>query len=363
MWTKSIIFLSLASSLLWVGNPLLPENAKLENQSAIAQPKELKKIKVNPSWLLQGDNAGLIVAIQKGYFTAEGLDVSWERGYGSADTLSKVASGQFEFGFGDMYSMIEFNAKNPNDALVAVAAPYNKSPFAIISLKKSGIKSPKDLAGKKLGAPVGDAPRRLWRAFAAEVGIPANSVEWITMEPRLRETFLVKGDVNAISGFVTTILPSLNKIGAKPQDLNVFYYSENGLDLYGNGIIVKQSFLKANPQVVRGFLKAYLRGQQDMLKDPVMGLESVVKAGDSLMDKESEKKRLQIALERLFISPEVQKVGLGGVDLARLEKTIKDVAEDFNLTPPKVNQVFDGSFLPPLAGRQLPPASARKPLL
>jgi NitT/TauT family transport system substrate-binding protein len=360
MWFKSIVFLSLASSLLWAGNIITPSNGKVQDLGAIAQGKELKKIKVNPSWLLQGDNAGIIVAIQKGYFAAEGLDVSWERGYGSADTLSKVASGQFEFGFGDMYSMIEFNAKNPSDPLIAVAAPYNKSPFAIVTLKKSGIKSPKDLAGKKLGAPVGDAPRRLWRAFASEVKVAPNSVEWITMEPRLRETLLVKGDVDAISGFVTTILPSLNKIGAKPQDLNIFYYSENGLDLYGNGIIVKQSFAKANPEVVRGFLRAYIRGQQDVLRDPAMGLESVFKAGDSLMDKEAEKKRLQIALERLFISPEVQKVGVGGVDLKRLEKTIKDVAEDFKLTAPKVSQVFDGSYLPAIAKRQLP--SQRKSL-
>jgi len=362
MWIKTIVSLSLVTATFLTGTAVIP-NILGQQQTAIAQGKELKKIKVNPSWLLQGDNAGLIVAIQKGYFTAEGLDVSWERGYGSADTLSKVASGQFEFGFGDMYSMIEFNSKNPKDPLIAVAAPYNKSPFAIVSLKKSGINSPKDLAGKKLGAPIGDAPRRLWRAFAAEVGIPATSVEWITMEPRLRETFLVKGDVNAISGFITTILPSLNKIGAKPQDLNIFYYSENGLDLYGNGIIVKQSFLKANPTVVRGFLKAYIRGQQDVLRDPAMGLESVVKAGDALMDKEAEKKRLQIALDRLFISPEVQKVGIGGVDQARLQKTINDVAEDFKVSPPKVIQVFDGTYLPPATQRQLPPAALRKKLL
>ena len=86
-----------------------------------ADTSQKRTIKVNPSWLLQGDNAPLTMAIDKGYFPAEGLDVKIERGYGSSDTITKVAAGQFEIGFGDIYSMMEFNAKNPNDPVVAVA--------------------------------------------------------------------------------------------------------------------------------------------------------------------------------------------------------------------------------------------------
>ncbi|MFM7547223.1 MAG: ABC transporter substrate-binding protein [Synechococcales cyanobacterium] len=359
-WLKHVLLLSVASLSLWgleVSSPLVSQ----PQQSAQAQSTTRKAIKVNPSWLLQGDNAGLIMGIEKGFFASEGLDVTWERGFGSADTLAKVASGQFQFGFGDMYSMIEFNHKNPNDRLIAVAVPYNKAPFSIVTLRKSNIVSPKLLKGKKIGAPAGDAPRRLWRPFAASIGIPANSVEWLTMEPRLRETFLVKGDVDAISGFSTTIIPSLNKLGIPPKDLNVFYYTDHGLNLYGNAIIVKESFLRQNPQVVRGFLRAYIKGQQEMLKDPNTGLESVLKAGGALMDKEVEKFRLRLALQRLFLTPEVPKVGIGGVDLKRLELTIKDVAEDFGVPTPPVNQIFNGSFMPPISQRKLP--SSLKPLI
>lgn len=365
-WLSCVISISLVSAL--VGGcqtqssttASSPAGGTSETASSPAVAK--RSIKVNPSWLLQGDNAPLTIANEKGYFAENGLDVKIERGFGSADTLAKVAAGQFEIGFGDMYSMIEFNSKNPNDPLIAVAAPYNKSPFAIVSLDKSGISDPKALTGKKLGAPAGDAPRRLWPAFAQQVGVEADSVEWITMEPKLRETFLLKGDVDAVSGFATTVIPSLVKGGAKPEDIQVFLYTDNGLDLYGNAVLVKRSFLKENPEVVRGFLSAYLKGLQDTLKDPAAGLASVKAAGDSLMDENSEKLRLQIALDDLYVTPEVEKNGLGAVDPARLEKTVTQVSKALGVATPKLEDVFDDSFLPAQADRALPPAAERKTL-
>ncbi|WP_293342570.1 hypothetical protein [Microcoleus sp. CAWBG58] len=109
-------------------------------------------------------------------------------------------------------------------------------------------------------------------------------------------------------------------------------------------------------------MRAYFKGLQDTLKDPAAGLESVAKAADSLMDKNAEKRRLQIALERLYISPEVEKVGLGGVDPTRLEATAKQVAGALKIEAPPVNKIFDESYLPPLEQRALPPAADRKPL-
>ncbi|MCY7382825.1 MAG: ABC transporter substrate-binding protein, partial [Microcoleus sp. CAN_BIN18] len=362
-------------SLILIAAPVVLSSCQSQQPTATTTPAggstattaadttQKRAIKVNPSWLLQGDNAPLTIAIDKGYFSTEGLDVKIERGYGSADTITKVAAGQFELGFGDIYSMMEFNAKNPNDPVVAVAVPYNRSAFSIVSLKSSNIADPKGLTGKKLGAPAGDAPRKLWPVFAEKVGVQPDSVEWTTMEPKLRETLLIKGDIDAVSGFATTIIPALEKAGKKPEDINVFYYNENGLDLYGNAIVVKKAFLDKNPEVVKGFLRAYFKGLQDTLKDPAAGLESVVKAGDSLMDKNAEKRRLQIALERLYISPEVEKVGLGGVDPTRLEATAKQVAGALKIEAPPINKIFDESYLPPLEQRALPPAAERKPLI
>ncbi|MEP0956103.1 ABC transporter substrate-binding protein [Microcoleus sp. FACHB-1515] len=321
-------------------------------------------VRVQLSFLTQSLDAPLIVAIDKGYFAEEGLNVSYERGFGNADTISKLGSGNFDIAFSDMYNALEFNQKNPNSKVMAVAITQNAAPFAIVTLKDSGINSPQDLAGKEIGAPAGDGPRKLFPLFAQEVGIDPNSVKWVTMDPKLRESFLLQGQVPAVSGFATSVLPSLYKAGRSPDDINVFYYNENGLDFYGNAILTRAAFAEQNPEAVRGFIRAYMRGLQDVLKDPNAGLDAVIAADQSkLMDRTAEKARLQIALERMFITPEVEKNGLGGVDTARLEKSLQQTAEGFGLQgTPQVSDVFTDEFLPPAADRQLPPASERKPL-
>ena len=135
----------------------------------------------------------------------------------------------------------------------------------------------------------------------------------MTTEPKLREALLIEPDVYAVSGFVSTILTSLTKAGTKAEHITMFSYTDYGSDLYGSAIIVKKSFLKQNPDVVKNFLAAYIQGFQDTIKNPAIGLESVVKAGDSMMNADSEKLRLQIALKKLYITPEVDQVGIGGI--------------------------------------------------
>lgn len=340
------------------------EEAPAEVESEVAEaPEELTPIDFTLSWLLQGVDGPLLLAIERGYFAEEGLDVSFERGYGSSGTAATIAAGQYDLGFGDMYSMIEFNQQNPDDKLIAVAVAYNKAPFALLTFEENGIDSVEDVIGKKLGAPIGDAPRRLWPVLAEQVGVDAEGVEWVTMEPKLRQSFLLQGNVDAISGFSYSMLPALVEAGRTLDDLNIFYYTDNGLDLYGNVILVKESYLEENPEVVEGFISAYLKGIQDTLRDPEAGLEAVMAAGDDLMDREAEKLRLQIALDGLIVTDEVEEIGLGDADPERLEATIAQTVEGFGLPEtPAVEEVFDNSYLPPLEERQAPPESDRQPL-
>jgi NitT/TauT family transport system substrate-binding protein len=332
--------------------------------SAAANPQAQKSVRVQLAFLMQSLDAPLIVAINKGYFAQEGLNVTYERGFGNADTISKLGSGNFDLAFSDMYNALEFNVKNPSSKVLAVAMTQNKAPFAVMALKSSGINSPQDLAGKKLGAPAGDGPRKLFPLFAEQVGVDPQSIEWITMEPKLRESFLLKGQVDAISGFVTSALPSLLKGGKTLNDINIFYYTENGLDFYGNAILTRADFAQQNPDTVKAFVKAYLRGLQDVIKDPTAGLDAVLAADESkLMDRNAEKERLNIALERLYITPEAEKIGLGAIDTARLEKTLQQTATGFKLgVQPQIADIFTDEFLPPAAERQIPAMGDRQPL-
>jgi NitT/TauT family transport system substrate-binding protein len=352
------------SSTPSANSPASPAASTAASPAASTDTKNLKNVRVQLSFLMQSLDAPLILAINKGYFAQEELNVTYERGFGNADTISKLGTGKFDLAFSDMYNALDFNDKNPNDKIIAVAVTQNKAPFAIMSFKDKGIKAPKDLAGKKMGAPAGDGPRKLFPIFAKEAGFDPNSVEWTTMEPKLRETFLLQGKVDAISGFSTSAIPALLKGGKKMEDINIFYYVQNGLDFYGNSILVKESFAKQNPDVVKAFVKAYLRGIQDMLKDPTAGLDAVLAADQSkLMDRQAEKVRMEIALNNIYVTPEVESNGLGGVDPKRLETTIQQTIQGFKLKGnPKVADIFTTEYLPPKSDRTVPAAGDRKPL-
>ncbi|GBO51486.1 hypothetical protein APA_450 [Pseudanabaena sp. lw0831] len=332
-------------------------------QTGSTDKKEKQKIRVQLPFLKQSLDAPLIWAIEKGYFAEEGLDVSYERGFGNADTISKLGTGKYDMAFSDVYNAMEFNDKNPNDKILAVAFYQNKAPFSIVTFKANGIKTPADLVGKKLGAPAGDGPRKLFPLFAKEIKISPDSVTWDTMEPKLRETFLLQGKVDAVSGFYTSVIPSLIKGGKTMDDIQIFFYDEFGLDFYGNGILVKQDFMNKNPEAIKSFLKAYFKGMQEVVKDPSAALDLVVSTDQSkLMDRDAEKLRLKLAIERMYVTPEVEAAGFGGADMKRLEKSINQTVEGFKLKPATVADVFTDKFLPAKELRMVPPTSDRKPL-
>ena len=151
-------------------------------------------IKFTLDWAVQGVHAPVGVAIEKGYFAEEGLDVSFERGSGSADSISKVAAGTFDMGFGDINSLMEFNVKNPETPVKAIAIYYNKSPMAVMSLAETGIAEPKMLEGKKLGIPSGSATRRLIPLFSQVTGFDLAKVDMPAIEPKLQQTLLLTNE-------------------------------------------------------------------------------------------------------------------------------------------------------------------------
>jgi len=312
------------------------------------------KVKFVLDWQVQGPQAPFITAKATGAFTARGLDVTIDRGTGSQKTIEQVATGTYDMGYGDVNSMIEYNVKNPATPLIAVGMVLNSPPFALLSLKKYGVREPKDLKGAAIGAPAGDAPRRLWPIFAKNVGLTADSVSWTNMAPPLREPALVKGDVKAISGFYFTGFLNLTENLKVPEsDVVAFKYSDYGIDLYGNAVLVRVDWLKANEDTVRRFLAALNTGFKATLKDP-QGAIVHVRAAEPLSNEATELKRLQLAISANMVNDEVRKNGLLGIDPARMQRAIEQVVVSFELgSTPTVAQVFTGAYLPPASERKL----------
>src|SRR5712691_7801650 len=289
------------------------------------------RVKFALDWQVQGPQAPFITAKATGAFSAKGLDVTIDRGTGSQKTIEQVATGTYDMGYGDINSMIEYNVKNPQAPLIAVGIVLNAPPFALLSLKRYGIREPKDLKGAAIGAPAGDAPRRLWPLFAKNVGLPADSVSWTNMAPPLREPSLVKGDVKAISGFYFTGFLNLTENLKVPEsEVVAFNYSDYGLDLYGNAVVVRVDWLKANEETVRRFLAALNTGFKATLKDP-KGAIVHIKAAEPLSNEATELKRLQLAISANMVNDEVRRNGLLAIDQARMQRAIDQVVVSFEL--------------------------------
>lgn len=306
-------------------------------------------IKFQLDWRFEGPAALFLHPAAKGYFKNAGLDVAIDAGNGSGGTVTRVASGAYEMGFADLAALMEFHANNPDspNKPVAVMMVYNNTPASVMALKKSGITKPADLTGKKLGAPVFDAGRRAFPIFAKANHIGA--VNWTAMDPTLRETMLLRGDIDAITGFTFTSLLNLEARGAKASDVVVLPYPDYGVKLYGNVIIASPKIIKENPAAVKAFLAAFVKGAKEVIASPAIAIESV-KARDGIIDSKLETRRLQLAIDTVINTPDARAEGFGGVNAARLSLMASQVSDAFN-TKSRVNPdaVWNGTLLPPAA--------------
>ncbi len=318
--------------------------AGLMASSAFAQANT--PIKFVLDWRFEGPSALFLSPIAKGYFKDVKLDVNLDAGTGSGAAVQRVASGAYDMGFADMAALMEFHANNPDapNKPVAIMMVYNNTPAAVLTLKKNGITKPSDLAGKKIGAPVFDAGRRAFPIFqqANKVG----AVNWVTMDPPLRETMLSRGEVDAITGFSFTSLLNLEARNVKTEDIVVLPYSDFGVKLYGNAIVASPKLIKENPAAVKAFLTAFTKGVKEVMAKPEVAIE-YVKARDGIINVGLEERRLKLAIDSVINSPDARAEGFGQINAGRMSLMASQVSDAFNTkSRVKVDDVWNGSFLP-----------------
>ena len=313
-------------------------------------------IKFQLDWRFEGPAALFLTPLAKGYFKDEKLDVTVDAGNGSGGAVTRVASGTYDMGFADLASLMEFHANNPDapNKPVAVMVVYNNTPASVMSLKKTGIKTPADLNGKKLGAPGFDAGRRAFPIFSKANNV--SCVQWISMDPPLRETMLARGDVDAITGFTFTSLLNLEARGVKAEDVAILPYADYGVKLYGNVVIVSPKMIKENPAAIKSFLKAFTKGAKDVMANPAAAINDV-KARDGILNVPLETRRLQLAIDTVINSPDARAEGFGQLKGPRLALMASQVSDAFG-TKTRVNPdaVWNGSFLPTAAELNVLPA-------
>jgi NitT/TauT family transport system substrate-binding protein len=310
-------------------------------------------IKFSLDFKFEGPAAPFVVAIDKGYFKAEGLDVTIDTAGGSLEPINRVASGTYDMGFGDINSLIKFRDANPANAIKAVYMVYNKPAFSIVGRKSRGVAKPKDLEGKTLGAPPPDGAWAQWKIFIQANGIDPSKVKVEAVGFPVREPMLQNGQVDAITGFSFSSFINLKSMGVPVDDIVVMLMADHGVNLYGNTIIVNPKFAAEKPEAVKGFLRAFTKGLKDTIANPSTAVDSVIKRND-VAKKPVELERLNMALKDNMVTPEVKANGYGGVDADRMTKAIDQIAltYEFKNAKPKAADAFDSSFLPSAADRK-----------
>jgi NitT/TauT family transport system substrate-binding protein len=310
-------------------------------------------IKFSLDFKFEGPSAPFLVGIDKGYYQAEGLNVTIDSAAGALEPITRVASGIYDMGFSDINSLIKFRDQNPNVPIKAVFMVYNRPPFSIVTRKSRGVALPKDLEGKKLGAPAADGAFAQWKIFVQANGIDASKVAIENVGIPIREPMLAAGQIDAITGASFSSYVNLKDRGVPIDDVVVLLMADYGVDLYGNAIIVNTKFATEHPDAVKGFLRAFLKSLKSTVKDPSAAVDSVIKRND-VAKRDVELERLNMALRDNILTPEARLEGLGGVDGVRFDKAIDQIAVTYEFKArPRGVDIFDSSSLPPAADRLL----------
>ena len=347
---RSNILRSLLASLLglcgMMGATLSPVGAADEARPPLAVQFSLDRP-------IDAAAAPFVMAATGGLFAAEGLAVTTNIAAGSPDAIARVAAGTSDFALVDINALIRFRDRDKQGVppVKAVFVLFNKAPYAIIARKSRGVTALSDIEGKNLGIAEGDLSIRLWPAVARLNGIKAATVKQNSISAAVREPMLSAGQIDAVTGFSYLSAINLRDRGIPADDLAVLKFADYGCEAYGFAVIVNPTLATARPDAVRGFVRAVIGGVNLVIKDPVAATTEVASRMDG-GSREQELERLRTILRDNILTGEVKRNGIGGIDPARFERSIEQVAEDFKFQKrPPASDIFDDQFLPPLNGR------------
>lgn len=319
-------------------------------QAGYSRAQALERVTLNLNWFPVGDHAAYYVAKKLGLYERAGLDVNIVRGFGSADTVTRVDAGSAEFGIADAPTTIVGRGRGAKVKLIAML--FDLSPFTMWTTKSSGIKTLKDLEGRTVGVPAGDAQRVFFPAVAKSLGIDLSRVRFVNIKPEAKIAALASGQVDATFDFITGLPLWRQALG---DNYHYVRWADHGFDLYGNAIITTDRMIKDRPETVRRFLQASLAGWQWTLMRPQEAIEVLREAHPSI-DPVVYLENLQLVIDLMY-TPRFEQYGLGYMVPERMARNVEIVMayiEDMRQISPAdvyTNEFLTYYSLPPRAQR------------
>lgn len=291
------------------------------------------------NWVPGGDHAPYYFAKKQGWYAREGLDVNLEPGRGSALATQKVGAGANALGLADMGGVLV--AKGKGADLVAVFNVYANSPQGLYWLKSSGIKSVKDLVGKKIGNPAGDGARTMWPALAKANGIDPKAVTWVNIDANAKLSALKAKSIDATTSFYNIHHIFQAELG---NDMGFLAWRDAGLNPYGNSVIVNRQFLEKNRAAVEKFVRVTQRAFAACVDDPKPCVQALIDANGAL---KFDNEMVNWSLVEVLMSDKFSReIALGIHEDARMQADYELVREYIGIDKPfDVKATYDNSFL------------------
>jgi len=319
----------------------------------LARAQAADPVRFSLEFRIYGGNAPLFLGAESGIFREAGINVTLDGSGGSVESVTRVATGTHAFGLADLSTLVEFTARNPKEAPKLIMTVFDRFPAVVLSLKRKPIKTLQDLVGVKVGTGSVDAGAKIFPALLALNKIDPKSINRQTIDVKIRDTMLIKGEVDAVVGFDYTSIFNLIEAGLKLEDITLLYFADFGFDFWGNSLIVNPTVLEKNPDLVKRVAVAVARSWGAAAKERAAAIGAVTKR-DGLLKAETERARMDWVLDRLVLTPNVRQNGIGNMDAQRMERGINVLKEGFQLaSAPSLEQIYDSRFLPPVADRKL----------
>lgn len=317
-----------------------------------AAPRTLRMIL---NTFTSGPQAWFFLAAERGYLREEGIELAFTDGDTAANAVPRVASGEFDIGYGDMNALIELAAAGGEAQAVGVFATFNASPYTIAVPTASTIHAPEDLTGCSLGSHPNDAAMRLWPELAQKAGIDPASIKIDISSlphPHMLRLMIDQSAWDGMFGFVNTLRAAAIEAGIDSEKaLRFLEYRHHVPDLYGAALMVSRTLIENAPELVGGLVRAINRGIADTIADIDAGIDAVARRNPAI-DRAANRARLAGTLALEMSHPEGARLGIGDLDDARLARAIAlIVAAKRHPRTPAPDELFNRRFLPPLEKR------------
>jgi len=312
--------------------------------ASIASAQAQEKVTFLIDWLPAGDKAVPYLAVQKGLFAAEGLNVTIQSGRGSSDVVTKLGTGAADIGTGGLSALLQAKATT-SVPVKAVMSIYTMQPDAIFTTEGSGINSLKDVAGKKIATATFSSSNVAWPLVLQANGIDPNKVDLLKVDPGALAPMLATGKVTATINWITVAPGFEGPLSETKKKLKVIQWSNYGYDGYGLSVFVSDKMLKERPETVRKFLRAMSKANDMAIADPKAAAQALKAMVPEIDVAVAEK---QFASSIPLMVNDIAKKDKGGFDKALLAKTWDWTAKAQNIPLDKLDPetAVDRSFKP-----------------